>query len=199
MTQRDTAADQLIKVIQVLQLGRKTGVLTVERGEGPTFEEGMLVFSYGNIVSAKTGYLNGIDACNQLYTWTRCKFAFIPHPQASGWDAPSAPLRQPETTPGPDHSARSAGARPSPNQGGEQAPQFPFHNEILYQKILEPAYSLQAIEAARLSRAHKHLFMLVNGERTLTEFVRLTGRQLSEIASQLTDLEQIGVIRRQTR
>ncbi|WP_161981824.1 DUF4388 domain-containing protein [Dictyobacter alpinus] len=197
MTQRDTTADQLIKVIQVLQLGRKTGILTVERGEGSTFEEGMLVFADGLIIGAKIGYRNGMDACNLLYTWTQCRFAFIP--QSPTQDTPSSrsyPHKSDLDVP-PPPDTRPTVLTPSPNQKQERTPRMPTHTEVPYQKKLLPGRSVQLIETARLSRAHKHLFMLVNGERTLTDLARLTGRQVQEVATQLNDLEKIGVIHRE--
>ncbi|TMC61826.1 MAG: DUF4388 domain-containing protein, partial [Chloroflexota bacterium] len=45
--QRETATDRLSNVIQVIQLGKKSGLLTVERGEGITFEEGAITFVNG--------------------------------------------------------------------------------------------------------------------------------------------------------
>ncbi|TMB84035.1 MAG: DUF4388 domain-containing protein, partial [Chloroflexi bacterium] len=64
--QRETATDRLSNVIQVIQLGKKSGLLTVERGEGITFEEGAITFVNGQAREAQVGKYTGIDAFNWL-------------------------------------------------------------------------------------------------------------------------------------
>src|SRR5438552_3920734 len=75
---RGTTTDQLNNVIQVIQLGRKTGVLTVERGAEPTLEVGEITFVYGQITHAHIGQLDGQMAVNWLCSWGTCRFLFTP-------------------------------------------------------------------------------------------------------------------------
>ena len=77
---RETITHSLADLIQVIQLGQKSGVLTVERGEGPTFEEGMITFVNGQAVTAVTAYFNGQKALSWLNGWETCCYAFIPTP-----------------------------------------------------------------------------------------------------------------------
>ncbi len=53
--QRETATDRLADVIEVAQLGQKTGLLTVERGNGITLEEGSITFVDGQVTEASAG------------------------------------------------------------------------------------------------------------------------------------------------
>jgi hypothetical protein len=77
MTQRRvTATRQLSTVINVIQLGKKTGLLTVERGEGEHLEEGTLTFLQGQVVNATLGSLQGRDAAGALSAWQACHFSF---------------------------------------------------------------------------------------------------------------------------
>ena len=54
--------------------------------------------------------------------------------------------------------------------------------------------SLQRVEQLGLSRQHRHLLLLVDGQRTVAEMVRLIGRAQNEVQKLLGDLEQAGII-----
>lgn len=80
LQQRPATTDYLARVIQMLQLGKRTGILAVERGEHATFEEGVLVFVNGQITEAKVGLRFGRNALNWLSMWGLCRFIFTPAP-----------------------------------------------------------------------------------------------------------------------
>src|SRR5437763_5383625 len=75
---RGTTTDNLLNIIQVIQLGQKTGYLMTERGEESEPEEGELVFVSGQIVEAHCGNLAGSQALEWLKTWRVCRFLFVP-------------------------------------------------------------------------------------------------------------------------
>jgi hypothetical protein len=77
---RGTTTDNLLNIIQVIQLGRKTGSLVAERGGGVTREEGELVFISGQIIEAYSGNLMGQQALAWLKTWRACRFFFVASP-----------------------------------------------------------------------------------------------------------------------
>src|SRR5215469_8927528 len=79
---RGTTTDNLLNIIQVIQLGQKTGYLMMERGEGSEREEGELIFISGQIVEAHSGDLAGQQALDWLKTWRTCRFLFVPTPHA---------------------------------------------------------------------------------------------------------------------
>jgi hypothetical protein len=123
--QRDTATDRLLNVIQVLQLGRKSGLLTVERGEGAEFEEGVIVFANGQVTHAETGQNTGLEAFNWLSAWGACRFAFVPELTSSMVTSPLPPLSQNGSAPPPaDTGARMRAQRAASNRQS-QAPPFP--------------------------------------------------------------------------
>jgi len=74
---RGTATDNLLNIIQVIQLGQKTGCLLVERGEKTALEEGEIVFVSGQIVEDYTNDLIGQRALDWLKTWKLCRFLFV--------------------------------------------------------------------------------------------------------------------------
>src|SRR5215472_469791 len=59
----------------------------------------------------------------------------------------------------------------------------------------EPEAALRVIERVGLSRAHRHLFLLVDGHQTMAEFARLMGKSEQELVDLLDDLQRAGLVR----
>jgi hypothetical protein len=190
---RGTTTDNLNNVIQVIQLGRKTGVLTVERGHEAALEFGEITFVYGQITHAHIGELDGQIAVNVLCTWGLCRFLFTPsgserstgpipsQPRASS--RATAPLKEMHTNTFPPIESKDY---LSSDHAGMGQP-HPFRT-----KQVDDALVL--LDQAMLSRSHRRLLLLVDGQRTPLELARLTGRPLEEIQRLVYDLERIGVI-----
>lgn len=115
MTQRRvTATRQLSTVINVIQLGKKTGLLTVERGEGKTLEEGTMAFLQGQIVNATLGTLQGRDAAGALSAWQACHFSFVVKlPHELGVTAPLSSAQQASQSQQHSPAAPTRSARPA--------------------------------------------------------------------------------------
>jgi hypothetical protein len=47
----------------------------------------------------------------------------------------------------------------------------------------------------KFSRAHRHLFLLIDGHRTTTELAHLMGRRQVEVYALLHDLERADVVK----
>ena len=205
--QRETITNSLANLIQVIQLGRKSGVLTVERGEGAAFEEGMITFVNGEAVEALAALFNGQNALRWLDTWETCRYAFIPTP-TSGIPAISAPINTSVNTSGFDQGMTNTGTHPriptSPlreSAARRQASSGRTEPIISLMPVSAVPYpvksleeSLQRVEQLGLSRQHRHLLLLVDGQRTVAEMVRLIGRTQNEVQKLLGDLEQAGII-----
>src|SRR5260221_331416 len=73
-----TSTDRLANVIEVIQLGRKTGILTAERNAGTMLEQSMIIFVKGQVTQASAGQYTGFPAFSLLKTWGACRFAFTP-------------------------------------------------------------------------------------------------------------------------
>jgi Domain of unknown function (DUF4388) len=214
MSQQETATERLVNVIQSLQLGRAGGVLTARRGEGVTQEEGIIVFVNGQVAEASVGRRTGSGALNWLSTWGRCRFSFVPS-DTSSITTPSLP-----SSPGaPGDQHRNTGSYPriqAPTsdkqsgplgrESGPLAPSGPHASAagqpnlsdrmtIIPYTTLPLDEALRWIEQGKLSRIHKHLFLLIDGHRSVTELVRLTGKNQDEVHELLHDLVRTGVIR----
>ena len=66
--QKEMMTDRLVSVISSIQRERRSGVLTVKRGQGIFLEEGTIVFANGQISQASVGRLRNSAARNWLST-----------------------------------------------------------------------------------------------------------------------------------
>jgi Domain of unknown function (DUF4388) len=182
MKARGTATDNLADVIQALQLVRKTGLLTVQRdAPGDISEVGTIVFREGQIIDAGVGQLRGADAFKKLLMWTLCHFIFEPVLP------PSPPLT----------------ALPSPrsrSNGTEWRTMKELSDEHLSVSIVPyRSHYAQGVmpdfQRLGFSRAHRQLFLLIDGRRSTQELARLIGRRHQEVLAILADLESTGLIR----
>lgn len=194
MTQRRLiATNQLSTVITALQLGRKTGVLTVERGEGGTLEEGTITFVNGQVVQAAIGSYAGRDAATKLFSWQTCRFAFDPlSPENTAMSGYLAPPSQTDTrivtrnTQGPFYGSQQAD--PTVPDDMYRRPSL-----AIYQGSMDEV--LRTLDRQGLSRIHRRLFLLIDGRRSIKDLAVLIGRTPDETAALLADLRQAGLIR----
>ena len=202
--QKETITNSLADVIQVIQLGRKSGELTVERGEGETLEEGMITFINGQVVAAQTTIFNGQNALQWLSSWGTCRFAFIPTPTS---EIPTIPT--PVVTPALEQQMTDTGTHPripiSPLR--ESAARRQASNSMpgpvisfiaasaVPHLVTSLEESLRRVDQFGLSRQHRRLLLLVDGQRNVAEMVRLIGPTQYEVQKLLADLEQAEIIR----
>jgi hypothetical protein len=198
---RGTTTNRLSNVMQVIQLGRKTGILTAERGEGATLEAGEITFVRGQVTHAHCGPLYGQLALNLLNSWEACRFLFVYYGAESVTGSLPA-LPPPKGT--PEYGTNTYPQPGSSSLPGEDLARGhvtrqlqPAHNGAYSRpyRITQPAEALRLMEQARASRLHRHIFLLIDGQRTIAELVRLIGRRQDEIQQLLYDLENIGIIR----
>lgn len=174
--QRETLTDSLANIIQILQVGYRSGTLTVERNAGQTIEEGYIVFVNGRAVDARAGPYSGVTAFNYLQTWGSCRFSFT---NASNATPPSR-------LPASNHTSRPLPSGPPASQSVMHSP-FPRLSRAGEMAVSRP-------ETTRLSRIHRRLLLLINGQRSLTVLARLMARSPDEAQTLLDDLEQAGLI-----
>ncbi len=169
MPQPATSTDRLANVIQVIQLGRKTGTLTVERTSSEGLEQGTIYFVNGQMTQASPDHISDQ------------KINGNPAQQRD-----TTPLSTTVARPGAEDRTIDPGANWWQNAPGAVIP--------VQSRALEDA--LQRIEQVHLSRAHRHLYLLIDGHRSSGDLARLMGRSQSELNALLQDLQRAGVIRR---
>jgi hypothetical protein len=64
-------------------------------------------------------------------------------------------------------------------------------------RLLQGPEALAYIQRAKLTRQHRHIFFLLDGQRTVDDITRLTGHHITDILRMLADLERIGLIRQE--
>lgn len=205
--QPKTETDRLANVIQVLQLGYKTGRLIVERNEGAVFEQGFITFVNGQIIQASVNQQQGPDALGWLRSWGHCRFTFssemsgivnqspnlAPHVQTSenlinGNTSSLFSNRTPADIPRFSHNPS---VRTTSKLGEQRTPtawlSIPYRTRQLEE-------GMRLIEHMGLSRTHRRLFLLIDGRRAIKELIRLMTHEPEEVLRLLQDLEHAGVI-----
>ncbi len=202
MTQRRvTATNQFAKVIDVLQLGKKTGILTVERGEDETFEEGTMTLVHGQVVQATIGPYTGRDAATKLFSWQACRFLFVPMlPEQVSRGTISTPPIQTDMKVVTDPTMRTVTGNISESFHGIRQTN-PLAPGDWGRRPKVTVYSresmddiLRALDRQGLSRTHRRLFLLIDGRRSIGELATLIMRAPNETEALLADLERAGFI-----
>ena len=273
---RVTATDQLANVIEVVELGRRTGLLSVERGSGSVHEEGEIYFLHGRATYASLAGLRGREALAAMSRWGACRFSFdreMPSPVpniAAPPPGPPAPNRIsdpslvhaqhaggqrlpegsgvwgfPPQTPGGAFPGNASGPLyPSgPLGGGGSGPldgsgifgasgafggsgagagaypygapdtsgsfqQRPFAPPAAAERPQPPASFLarrprrapdvrdlmQVVTSHNLSRNHRTILLLADGEHTVLDLARLSSKPVDEVTGLLSDLEERGLV-----
>ncbi|MGH2482644.1 MAG: hypothetical protein ACRDHW_23605, partial [Ktedonobacteraceae bacterium] len=149
-------------------------------------EHGIIFFVNGQVARARVQQLEGTAAFNRLNTWSACRFTFTP----STSPATTVKLPTVQSSQIADQSINGNATKPrDSNAMMRPGARVPFQHRALEE-------ALQMIERANLSRAHRRLYLLIDGHRSSSELARLIGRSVSEIDALLQDLERAGVIRR---
>ena len=122
---RVTATSRLADVIEVVELGRRTGLLMVERGSGEMMEEGAIYFHVGRAMYAAVERVRGQDALAVLGGWGACRFSFDPNAAR-----PAPNIAPPQPTQNASASQESWAATPpgyysSPSRVTQRGPATP--------------------------------------------------------------------------
>ena len=178
MKMRGTATEKLADVIQMLLLVKRTGMLTVQRENSRLLEEGSLFIQSGQIADARVENLRGADALKKLNTWTKCYFVFQEMSAATA--SPFAPL---DSTM-PEYAQQSRALLPGTGFAVIPARTAQFQSR------------LPDFEALGVSRTHRQLFLLADGQRSVEVLAKLLGRRPQEVLLLLGDLENLDLLRR---
>ena len=196
MKLRGTSTNNLIDIIQMLQLAHKTGKLILQReGKGDTVEQGAMMLQNGQIIDANLGLIKGKDAFDKLSTWNACYFVFQSSP-----DTPNpGPTPQATTLPGRTAipTVRRNGATPFDGlvERKETFDELSLTSTVPY-RLRDFQDVLGYFDRLGLTRAHRQLFLLINGRYSLAELMRLAGHHSDDFERLFADLERVGLIHR---
>jgi hypothetical protein len=192
--QRETTTDSLADIIQIINIGFKNGTLSVERNAGEIVEEGYIVFVNGRAVEANVGQYSGVAAFNYLNTWQLCRFSFIGKTSAVLQPAQSS-LPKDGSTSATDAFADDTVGPIYQNGESNTHYQKSAAQSTFPVRLQAGEAMLQYPDPTQLSRTHRRLLLLVNGQRSVSELTRLMVRSLGEVWTLLDDLEHAGLIR----
>jgi Domain of unknown function (DUF4388) len=201
---REAVTNRLANVIRTIQLGARTGILTVERDTHIALEEGWIIFIHGRVTSARAGQFDNEAAFNWLKTWTTCRFAFVTSTPLK-LAIPLSPQQSSSTTevgdntqPGFLLAPGSKKTRPlesdHENSTWEEQPTGPLPRVSPPYRLKRVDEGLSLIARLGLSRIHRHVFLLIDGHRTTGELAALVGRGPDELQTLLSELESAGLI-----
>lgn len=213
---QEVSVERLITVIQRIQQGRMSGILTARRGDGVTAEEGTVDFAKGQIRQVKVGRRSGPDALNWLSTWSNCHCSFSSsiHTDVDSFlriflsseGKRPTPIPEQLLTPRPELSPWRTDALGQPTNSTQAIPSrgnIPsdqsFSPDSLAHLIPQQAYppheTLRFLDSQGLTRTHRHLLLLIDGHRSIAELIRIINRPESEVIHLLRDLENATIIR----
>jgi hypothetical protein len=184
MKPRDGAVtNNLADVLQILQLAHKTGLLEVERvGMGNVVEQGTITLERGQVTDARFGTYRGAAAFEMLSKWSTCYFTF----QTSTGSGYASTLNTPQP--------RSPITNPLPRKEPTTGPLGVPVPGAAY-RVYSVVEALPIFASTGLTRVHRQLFLLIDGQRTPLQLSRLIGRAPGEVESLLADLERQGFVR----
>lgn len=203
-----TLTDRLAHVIQVIQLGRKTGTLIVERTSGNSLEYGTVSFVNGLMTQASAHQLRGLAAFEWLNTWGTCRFTFTPSVSAATTNKLHS--IRPDLVPASEHerfqdtdstvriqaqAKEFSGSGTANNQNHPYDPSLGNASGRIPNQVRSWEDAVQRMQRMQLSRVHRQLFLLIDGHRTTTDLARLMGRSQIEVDFLLQDLERADVIK----
>ncbi len=171
--QQETTVEQLSRVIQRLQRENRSGTLNVRRGDNATYEEGQVTFVRGQITQATAERRIGSEALRWINSWGKCQYMFVSTE---------------------DFSATNVPTTPSPAVTGPSEQDFSAQALLVPHRVRQTEEALSIIEYLKLSRTHRHVFLLIDGQRTVQELVRFLKRDQQGVYELLRDLERFGLI-----
>ena len=157
------------------------------------------------MTEAFSGRHRGSDAFNLLCLWEKCTFLFI---SANPQDKPlffstqqsqvaptTKPLTQPFVAVSPLRMHAASREEEAPSAGQNAIQPVTLQVTLIPYPTRQTASALRVIESFNLSRIHRQVLLLIDGQRSIAELIRLTSRNQNEMYRILQELEQAAVIR----
>lgn len=134
MTEQFLSTSRLGNVIQLIALGKQTGVLKAIRGLGAAREQGEIHFANGQPTFASLGQMVGNAALTVLQNWGESQYIFLEGPLPQPEQLPYQTNRLGRMDEGSAPQSGPFGARPAPRflpGSNRQANGFPSHTAPL--------------------------------------------------------------------
>ncbi|HEY1352883.1 MAG TPA: DUF4388 domain-containing protein [Ktedonobacteraceae bacterium] len=178
-------AESLGDLLSTLYIQQQSGLLTVESYQQGHWERGELYILTGQPIYARLEKIGGQEALKRLLLWRSLRFAFA-------MDAPRPPANLPA----------SVGALPASIP--VQPPVAPRVTTNLQASVVRPPrgelipHKLGASPQTRalpLTHRQRIIYLLINGQRTIADLSRTSGKTVPEVEEILQALQYHGLIR----
>lgn len=178
-------AESIGEVLASLYRQQQSGLLKVECLQNGRLEKGELYVLAGQPVYARVGKLTGQEALNRLLLWRSLLFSFDP-------DAPRPPanLAAKAAVLPPPAPSPAFPVAPSPAAVAVQRRDVPTKERLVPRKVM-PA---QQILSLPLTHRQRLIYFLIDGQRTLADLSRCSGKSLLEVEQILRELQLQGMI-----
>ena len=167
---------------------RQSGRLRIEQNTGGRIQEGEIYLQAGQPVYVRFGQLIGQDALNRLMTWRNVQFTLqldeigtAPMSLPLGNNNSATPFPAQADT-GRERTTGNALARVSSNAPGLEW-LTPQKRDVGRDVLSLP-----------LTRRQRFIYFLVDGQRTLSDLSRCTGKNIQEIELILKELQAQGLV-----
>jgi hypothetical protein len=189
---RDTVAEGLGDVLDLIRARRQSGLLSVERMQGGRFEEGEIYFQHGQPVYARTGQMVGQEAIVWLLSWHPVYFTFsseesrfaanIP-PTNNSKDGMAIPVSS-------GSSSQAFAKRPQSGTNLALNGNRTFPEWLVPQKLGND----RDVLSLPLTRPQRSIYLLIDGRRSVADLARCTRKSMQEIERLLSELQERGLI-----
>jgi hypothetical protein len=185
---RVMTAESVSSVLELARMRRQSGRLRIEQFNGGVMQEGEIYLQAGQLVFVRFGQLIGQEALNRLLIWRNIQFTL----QLD--EIGTAPMALP--------LGKTNGATPSPAQT-ETGRERTTGNALA--RLSSNAPGLEWLTPQKrdlgrdvlslpLTRRQRFIYFLVDGQRTLSDLSRCTGKTIQEIELILKELQAQGLV-----
>lgn len=178
-------AESISDILLAASARQQSGLLNIECIHEGRKEKGELYILAGQPIYARAGKRSGQEALEYILTWHTIRFSLIadasrPPANLSSRVRISPPVIPPNLP--PTHSPGVPAARENKGQAGSE--------QFIPRKIGPEPYAF----SLSLTRRQRLIYFLIDGQRTITDLARCSGKAVMEVESILYELQQIGLV-----
>jgi hypothetical protein len=191
---RAITAESISSILDLARIRRQSGRLKVEQVAGGRLQEGEIYLQAGQPVYVRLGQWHGQEALDRLLAWRNVQFTLQLDEQGtapmalslnhSNGTTPSSLPAQPAPAPAPRPERTTTGdlARASSNAPGLEW-LVPQKRDVGRDVLSLP-----------LTRRQRFIYFLVDGQRSMSDLSRCTGKTIQEIELILKELQAQGLV-----
>lgn len=173
---RDISAENLSDVLELIRKRQQSGTLSVEHYRGGILEEGELYFHDGQITYAQTGQLSNQVALDSLLRWRQVLFSF---------QGNARPTQSANASTEASRSDLANAPNVAPSNINPPGVEWIIPNRL---------NTGQDVLSLPLTRTQRSVYLLVDGQRSLSDLARCTRKSLQEVEQLLLELQQRGLV-----